>query len=292
MQTLKLTKIKADPSQPRQSFDPADMELLKASIASQGIRQPLVVEKIKGNGHYLLVDGERRFRAATQLKLKEVPVVVEEPMSDFKRLIIRFHLQQQHRNWTYFDQARAVKVMIDLGELTQKEIPAVLGLSSRTVADMLALLSMSKRTQEVIGTKRIPYEYVIRLNSVLNKVKNEQLRPKVEDALMKQIESGKIKTGKSMTDYGYAIKKGGDKIAKKIIKESTYTSNKALKDAKAEDYQAYKRLMAGINWLIANASSATKLKGYKYVDKRDLGQLKRARAYLGDFIKPAEANQE
>lgn len=66
MNTLKLTLIKPDPMQPRQEFDPYDLNLLKKSIASQGILQPLVVEKIKGNGHYILVDGERRYRAATQ----------------------------------------------------------------------------------------------------------------------------------------------------------------------------------------------------------------------------------
>lgn len=292
MQKLKLSQITPDPSQPRQEFDPKDLHTLKESIAAQGILQPLVVEKIPGNGHYMLIDGERRFRASVQLKLKEVPVEIMESMSDLQRLIKQFHLQEQHRNWTFFDKARAIKYMIDSGGIDQSEIAGILGLHPKRVAEMLSIIGMSNRTQERVQAKRIPYDYIIRMNTITNKIKEDDLREKLEDALLTKIESGKIRSAKSLQDYNYAVKMGGNKIAKKIIKESDYTSEKALRDSKSNGYKSQMTIQNGITWLIGNINTAMKEKGYKYVDAKNLTIMKRAQSKLSDYIKQAEAVQE
>lgn len=76
-QSLPLSAIRVSSQQPRRYFDPQKMEQLELSIKEHGILEPLLVRSI-GNDQYELVAGERRFRAAKDLGLKEVPVVVRE----------------------------------------------------------------------------------------------------------------------------------------------------------------------------------------------------------------------
>ena len=73
---LPITKIEINPMQPRAVFEPDRLEDLAQSIRANGIIQPLVVRKVQG--HYQLVAGERRLRAATIAGLTDVPVVVQE----------------------------------------------------------------------------------------------------------------------------------------------------------------------------------------------------------------------
>ncbi|PRQ65133.1 ParB/RepB/Spo0J family partition protein [Vibrio mediterranei] len=75
--TLALANLDRDPMQPRKTFDADSLKDLAASIAAEGIIQPIVVrENPNKEGHYLVVAGERRFRAAKKAKLTEVPVLV------------------------------------------------------------------------------------------------------------------------------------------------------------------------------------------------------------------------
>ena len=79
--SIALNKIKLPPSQPRRYFHPESMNNLIASIKKEGVLQPLIVRPIKTG--YELVAGERRYRACTEIGLKEVPVVIKE-LSDLQ----------------------------------------------------------------------------------------------------------------------------------------------------------------------------------------------------------------
>ena len=76
VQELDISKITANPGQPRQEFDPDALKTLQESITQYGVLQPILVRKtVKG---YELIAGERRFRAATQAGLKTIPALVRE----------------------------------------------------------------------------------------------------------------------------------------------------------------------------------------------------------------------
>lgn len=283
MQTLKISQLKPDPGQPRQEFDPRDLELLKKSIASQGILQPLVVEK-NGDGRYLIVDGERRFRASTQLGLKEVPVEIVGKMTELDRIIKRFHLQEQHKNWTYFDKARAIRAIVETGDLKEKDVAEILGLKSQVVSDLLALLNFSHRSQEIIEIKRIPYGFVMRINRTLNKVQNQNLRPKLETALLNRISNGTIKRPIEIDDYTRSIGKAGDKIARKIINNPKYTSHKALIESKADDLKILASIKGGMGWFNSRANEGVKKQIWRVMDKATLSAMKRIRNQLDKII--------
>lgn len=88
---LSLKDIVPDEHQPRSYFDAKKLASLKDSVNRYGIKNPLIVDKV-GN-KYILIDGERRFKVAEDLGLKEVPVIVEEPKSETERLIEQFHMK-------------------------------------------------------------------------------------------------------------------------------------------------------------------------------------------------------
>ena len=91
MESVLIGKIEADENQPRKYFAADKMHTLKESIKKHGIKVPVVVEPI-GNGKYRLIDGERRFRAESELKLKVVPAIIEEPKNATERLIEQYQL--------------------------------------------------------------------------------------------------------------------------------------------------------------------------------------------------------
>ena len=92
MEKVDIKYIHADENQPRKLFDVDKLAKLKKSIIKYGIINPLVVEK-HGVNNYLLVDGERRFRMAKEIGLKEVPINVVSSETDTERLVRQFHIQ-------------------------------------------------------------------------------------------------------------------------------------------------------------------------------------------------------
>ena len=273
MTKVNIDLIHPDPAQPRQEFDPEAMMLLRKSIASHGILQPLVVEK-NGAG-YLIVDGERRYRASKLNGLKEVPVEIMDKMSVSTRFIKRFHLQEQHRSWSYFDKARAIKAMLNSKEITLSGIANVLGVPANRINDMLSLLSMSKRSQKLIQDKKIPYTYLIEVNKISNQGKDKSQKEALEHSLVDRIEQGQITNPKKLRDFGVAVKFGGQKVIQKIIKDSGYTSEKAGKEAKTDGMLSWKNLKGGLNWAYDRANACLEKNGAKYVDnKSDYNMLK------------------
>lgn len=111
---IEVSKIIPDENQPRKYFDAEKIAQLIKSIKRQGILSPVTVERI--GQKYLLVDGERRFRAATELGLKEIPCVIIAPQNETQRLIQQFNLQEMHEGWTGAEKAMSItKIVKDMG---------------------------------------------------------------------------------------------------------------------------------------------------------------------------------
>ncbi len=103
---LKTSEIIPDENQPRKLFEPTRLKSLKDSISTYGVMNPIRVEKV--GDKFLIEDGERRFRAATELGLKEVPCIIVEPKNEVDRLVQQFHIQEQHEEWTPTEKAVTV----------------------------------------------------------------------------------------------------------------------------------------------------------------------------------------
>lgn len=137
---LDIGKIKPNPNQPRKNFDIDALNELAASIRVHGIVQPIVVNK-QSNGEYLIIAGERRWRAANICGLKTVPVIVKNYTDkQVKEISIIENLQREDLN--PIEAARAIKELMDEYGLTQETVSERIGKSRSQIANTLRLLSL------------------------------------------------------------------------------------------------------------------------------------------------------
>ncbi len=137
--TVALHEIVPNPEQPRRHFDDDALAALAGSIARHGLLQPLVVRRIAG--HYELVAGERRLRAARRAGLEKVPVIVREARAE-DRLELALIENVQRENLTPLEEAEAYRHLIDQYGLTQDDIAARVGKSRPAVTNTLRLLNL------------------------------------------------------------------------------------------------------------------------------------------------------
>ncbi len=140
VQEIDITKIQANPNQPRKVFDPDALNELSQSISNVGIVQPILVEEIPGN-RYMIVAGERRFRAAKLAGLKSVPCIVKT-FSDMQRLEVSLIENIQRENLNPVEEAKAYHYLITEQGITQEELAVKVGKSRPAVANSLRLLAL------------------------------------------------------------------------------------------------------------------------------------------------------
>ena len=152
---LPLSHLHANPSQPRQTFDAESLAELAASIREQGIIQPLLVRPLAGRpGHYQIVAGERRWRAARQAGLGQVPVHVRE-MSDAEVMAAALIENLQREDLNPLEEARALQQLRETLKLTQEALAARLGKSRPAIANALRLLQLSPAAQDDLHHGRL-----------------------------------------------------------------------------------------------------------------------------------------
>lgn len=135
-----IKKIKPNPNQPRKNFDVDALNELAASIKTHGIVQPIVVNDL-GDGTYMIIAGERRWRAANICGLKTVPAVIRNYTDkQVKEISIIENLQREDLNPV--EAARAIKELMDEYGLTQDAVAERIGKSRPSVANTLRLLSL------------------------------------------------------------------------------------------------------------------------------------------------------
>ena len=150
---VSLDAISPDPHQPRSSVDEEKLAELAASIRQHGLIQPLVVTEV-APGSYSLIAGERRWRAAAQAGLSEIPVVVKEASSqDMLELALIENLQRDDLN--ALEEALAYQQLIDEFGMTQEEVARSVGKSRPTVANMVRILKLGPSIQAAIVDGRI-----------------------------------------------------------------------------------------------------------------------------------------
>ena len=141
-QTLSLSDIRPNPSQPRRHFDVGELEALAASIAAKGVVQPILVRPDPDNpGGYQIVAGERRYRAAGRAGLPSIPAVVRD-LNDLEVLEIAIVENVQRTNLNPMEEAEAYQALVDRFGRTQQAIADAMGKSRVHVANTLRLLTL------------------------------------------------------------------------------------------------------------------------------------------------------
>jgi ParB family chromosome partitioning protein len=152
VQRVALDRIQPCPFQPRKDFSPETLRELADSIKEQGIVQPLIVRERAG--HLELIAGERRWRAAQLLGLKEVPVILREA-DDRAVLELALIENLQRENLNAIEEAQGYTQLIDQFQLKQEEVATKVGKSRAVVANALRLLKLPPSIQASIREGRL-----------------------------------------------------------------------------------------------------------------------------------------
>ena len=146
-QTVPIEKVKPNPDQPRQTFTKEALDELAASIKEKGIIQPLIVRP-RGSD-FEIVAGERRWRAAQQAQLHEVPVIVRD-FTDTEVLEVAIIENIQRADLNPVEEATGYKMLMDRFGHTQEKLAQAMGKSRSHVANLMRLLILPDEVQEML----------------------------------------------------------------------------------------------------------------------------------------------
>ncbi len=148
---LPLNRIYANPNQPRKQFDPEKLRELAGSIKEYGVLEPIVVAP-RGD-RYMIIAGERRFRASSLAGLTEVPVLIKDVDDDMvEELALLENVQRQ--DLTIIEEARAYQALLDRG-MSKEELATKLGKMPWRIDERTSLLNLSPVHQKLVEAGKI-----------------------------------------------------------------------------------------------------------------------------------------
>lgn len=150
---LKISLIDPKRDQPRKYFDKEALEELSASIAENGLLQPILVREY-GEGRYQIIAGERRFRASKLAGLTEIPAIVLEK-DDRKAAQIALIENIQREDLNPLEEALAYKSLAEEYDMTQEELSLKVGKSRSAIANMLRILDLPDEILTLVASKEL-----------------------------------------------------------------------------------------------------------------------------------------
>ncbi len=150
---IDISLIYANPNQPRKTFDETALKELATSIKTHGIIQPIVLNRAE-DGKYMIIAGERRWRAAKMAGLEQIPAFVRNyTPKQIKEISIIENLQREDLN--PIEAARAIKQLMDEYDLTQEAVADRIGKSRPAIANTLRLLNLPMDVIELIEKNKL-----------------------------------------------------------------------------------------------------------------------------------------
>lgn len=215
-----LANLKPNPDQPRKTFSEESIEELANSIKRHGLIQPIIAEPA-GEDQYIIIAGERRYRAAIKAGLTEVPVILR-PVSAEKRLELSLIENIQREDLNAVEIALAYQSLIEEYNLSQEELSDRVGKNRATVANFLRLLKLPAQIQVALKNREVDMGHARALLALDN--------PKAQIALFEEIKK-----------HGYSVRKVEELV--KAINAGAPIKQKKEKGA-SHDYTALKKQLS------------------------------------------------
>lgn len=174
---LEINRVHPNPHQPRKQFDQETLDELAESIKTQGILQPLLVEKISDDD-YAIIAGERRYRAALSVGLEKVPVIVKK-FSDMQRLEVSLIENIQRENLNPIEEAKAYLFLLEQAGIRQDELAERVGKKRSTIANSIRLLQLPHEMQESLLHGEFTAGHARAILSVVNPADQQYLFHKI-----------------------------------------------------------------------------------------------------------------
>ena len=189
-----LTQIIPNRNQPRQEFNPEQMEELTASIKENGILQPLTVRELEG-GNFELIAGERRLRAAKDAGLETVPVYILSVDADVEMMEYALVENIQRVDLKPLEKAEGYAILSGKYDLSQDDIAKRVGKSRPAIANALRLLKLPPEIKSSLNSGKISTGHALailglrkslQMMTLHQKVVREELSVRQTEALVKK----------------------------------------------------------------------------------------------------------
>ena len=192
LHTLPIEYMQRGKYQPRKDINPEKLQELVDSIRAQGIIQPIVVRRI-ARDKYEIVAGERRWRAAAQAGLQEVPVVIKE-IDDRSAMAIALIENIQREDLNPLEEAEALRRLLEEFEMTHQHIADAIGKSRTTVTNLLRLIDLHADVKKLLINKQLEMGHArallsldgLRQVAAANKIAKEGLTVRAAERLVKE----------------------------------------------------------------------------------------------------------
>ena len=196
-QTLPIEFLQRGKYQPRKDMSPEPLKELADSIRVQGIIQPIIV-RLVADDKYEIIAGERRWRAAQQASLQEVPVVIKE-IDDRSAMAIALIENIQREDLNALEESEALRRLLDEFEMTHQQVADSVGKSRTTVSNLLRLLDLQNEVKILLGKGLLEMGHARALLALegekqielANKVVSQSLTVRAVEKLIKNLGSEK-----------------------------------------------------------------------------------------------------
>ena len=177
IQVIPLEDIITNPDQPRKNFSEDSLKELAESIRSKGVIQPIIVEQRGGN--YIIVAGERRFRASRLAEMVTIPAIVRD-FSEEEKLEIALIENIQREDLSPIEEAMAYRHIMDAMEFNQQEIADKVGKKRSTIANSLRLLNLPMDIQDSVSSGIISSGHARAILACLNPADQKILHSRIK----------------------------------------------------------------------------------------------------------------
>lgn len=205
--SLPISQVEPGLNQPRKRFDPETLAELADSIRIHGIIQPLTVRRLS-TGYYQIIAGERRWRAAKDAGLREVPVVIIEA-DDKKVMEIGLIENLQREDLNPVEEAQGYQTLMEEYGLTQEQVAQQMGKSRPAITNTLRLLALPEDLLELVAQDQLSAGHARALlaaptpalqRAAAKRVIAERLSVRQTEALIKTLQKEPKKTQRAADD--------------------------------------------------------------------------------------------
>ncbi len=224
LDTLPVDLIQRGKYQPRRDFNAESLQALASSIRAQGVVQPIVVRPISED-RYEIIAGERRWRAAQQAGLDEIPVVVRDvPDQTAMAMALIENIQRDDLN--PLEEANALYRLLNEFELTHHEVAQAVGNSRTTVTNLLRLLDLNEDVKTLVDERRLEMGHARALlglkgaeqSSAARQVVSRGLSVRETEKLVRRLQNGEEspRAGKKTPEVDADIRRLQDDLSGKL----------------------------------------------------------------------------
>lgn len=176
--SLNILKIDPNVEQPRRDFNQESIKELSKSIQEHGVVQPIIVKPL--NGRYVIIAGERRWRAARQAGLEKIPVIIRD-LDDKEMLEIALIENLQREDLNPMEEAEGINNLINTYNLNQEQVAKRLGKSRPAISNALRLLKLPKEIRILLEENSISTGHARALLGIEDNAKKVELAKLIVD---------------------------------------------------------------------------------------------------------------